>query len=79
MKSWECSGCPVVSVCTFTAKGLDSVPGQGTKILKDMRCGKKKKKKKSQLPSKEQTAELQTPTSSEESVFSPLSELSQLE
>ena len=46
MKSWECSGCPVVSVCTFTAKGLDSVPGQGTKILKDMRCGKKKKKKK---------------------------------
>ena len=35
-----------LGLCTFTAEGTDSIPGQGTKILQAMQCGKKKKKKK---------------------------------
>ena len=33
-----------LGLCTFTAEGTDSIPGQGTKILQAMQCGKKKKK-----------------------------------
>ena len=35
-----------LGLCTFTAEGLGSIPGQGTKILQAVQCGKKKKKKK---------------------------------
>ena len=28
-----------LGLCTFTAKGLGSIPGQGTKVLQAERCG----------------------------------------
>ena len=33
IKSGEFPGGPVFRICAFTAKGLGSIPGQGTKIL----------------------------------------------
>ena len=33
-------------LCTSTAGGTDSIPGQGTKILHAVRCGQKKQRKK---------------------------------
>ena len=33
-------------LCTSNAEGMDSIPGQGTKIPHAARCSKKKKKKK---------------------------------
>ena len=32
-----------LELCTFTAKGLSSIPGQGTKILQAVWCSFKKK------------------------------------
>ena len=34
-----------LGLCAFTAKGLGSIPGRGTKIPKATRCSQKKKKK----------------------------------
>ena len=34
----NCLGVRWLGLCTFTAKGLGSIPGQGTKILQDARC-----------------------------------------
>ena len=36
-----------LELCTFTAKGLSSTPGQGTKILQDVWCSYKKKSNQS--------------------------------
>ena len=33
-----------LGLCTFTAKGLGSIPGQGTKVLQAERCGRGGKK-----------------------------------
>ena len=38
-------GGPVLGLHAFTAKGLNSIPGWGTKILQGAEPGKKKKKK----------------------------------
>ena len=35
-----------LGLSTFTAQGVCSIPGQGTKILQAVWCGQKKKKKK---------------------------------
>ena len=35
-----------LGLCTFTAKGPGSIPGQRTNIPQASRCGQKKKKKK---------------------------------
>ena len=40
---WEFPGSPVVSTQCFNSRGPSSIPGQGTKILKDMWHGQKKK------------------------------------
>ena len=42
---WEFPGSPVVSTQCFNSRGPSSIPGQGTKILKDVWHGQKKKKK----------------------------------
>ena len=42
---WEFPGSPVVSAWCFNSRGPGSIPGQGTKILKDVGHGQKKKKK----------------------------------
>ena len=34
---------PGLGFCALTAQGLDSVPGQGTKILQAPQCGQKEK------------------------------------
>ncbi|CAI9168959.1 unnamed protein product [Rangifer tarandus platyrhynchus] len=39
------SGSVVKRLCAPNAWGMGSIPGQGTKILHDARCGPKKKKK----------------------------------
>ena len=39
-------GGPVLGLHAFTAKGLNSIPGWGTKILQGAEPGKKKKRKK---------------------------------
>ena len=36
-------------LCTLTAEGLGSIPGQGTKIPQAMRHGQKKKKKRAEI------------------------------
>ena len=41
---WEFPGSPVVSTQCFNSRGPGSIPGQGTKILKDVWHGQKKKK-----------------------------------
>ena len=43
-KKLEFPGGPVVRTLRFHAKGLGSIPGQGTKIHQDMRRGQKRKK-----------------------------------
>ena len=35
-----------LGVHAFTAQGLGSIPGWGTKILQDARCGQKQRKEK---------------------------------
>ena len=35
-----------LGLCAFTAKGPDSVPGRGTKILQASQCGQEKKQEK---------------------------------
>ena len=42
----EFLGGPVLGLHAFTAKGLNSVPGWGTKILQGAQLEKKKKRKK---------------------------------
>ena len=41
---WEFPGSPLVSTQCFNSRGPGSIPGQGTKILKDVWHGQKKKK-----------------------------------
>ena len=38
-----------LGLCTFTAKGLGSIPGQGPNIPQAMFCGQKKKKKPTKI------------------------------
>ena len=40
-----------LGLCAFTAEGAGSIPGQGTKILQAVWCGKKKKEKKKTIGS----------------------------
>ena len=42
---WEFPGSPVVRTLRFTAKGMNSTPGQGTKILCAVWLGQKIKKR----------------------------------
>ena len=42
-----------LGVCAFTLEGLGSIPGQGTKILQEVQCGQKKKKKGNSILSTE--------------------------
>ena len=39
---WEFPGSPVVRLCTSSAGGMGSIPGQGTKIPQPVQCGQKK-------------------------------------
>lgn len=43
---WQFPGSPVVSTQCFNSRGPGSSPGQGTKILKDVWYGQKKKTQK---------------------------------